>query len=102
MFCQATTEQLVPKNQLYLTAAEIERALTLGINIHHAPTRLICLENTMSGMVFPQDEIIKISELAKKHNITLHCDGARLWNVAAKVIEERGLDTTSEEDRRTV
>jgi threonine aldolase len=102
MFSQATTHQLFPANHLYLTAKEIEKALELGSNIHHAPTRLICLENTMSGMVFPQEEIVKIGEVARKHDITLHCDGARMWNTAAKVIEERGLDATSESDRQTV
>jgi threonine aldolase len=102
MFCQATTHQLFPENQLHLTVAEIEKALTLGTNIHYAPTKLICLENTMSGMVFPQDEVVKIGNLAKKHDITSHCDGARMWNVLAKVIEDRGLDGTSEADRRSV
>lgn len=100
MFCQATTHQLFPDNQLYLTAGEIEKALTLGTNIHYAPTKLICLENTMSGMVFPQDEVVKIGQLAKKHNITMHCDGARMWNVVAKVIDDRGLDASSENNRR--
>lgn len=100
MFTQATTHQLFPKNQHHLTAAEIEKALVLGDNIHLAPTKLICLENTMSGMVFPQDEIAKIGALAKKHGIAMHCDGARIWNVAAKVIDDRGLDARYEGVRR--
>jgi threonine aldolase len=50
----------------------------------------------------PQEEVLKIAELAKKHDIPLHLDGARAWNVAAKVIEERGLDTRDEETRRSV
>ncbi len=102
MFTQATTHQLFPKNQHHLTAEEIEKALVLGDNIHTAPTKLICLENTMSGMVFPQDEIVKIGQLARSHGITMHCDGARIWNVAAKVIDEGGMDPTDEGVRRKV
>ena len=43
---------------------------------------MICLENTLNGMIFPQDEIILISHFAHSHGIRLHLDGARLWHVA--------------------
>lgn len=56
----------------------------------------------MSGMIFPQDEVVKIGELAKKHDILLHLDGARAWNVAAAEIEKRGLDATKEESLQEV
>lgn len=102
MFSQATTHQLVPSNTLYLTAEDIEPNLCLGENVHIAPTRLICLENTLSGTVFPQEEVVKIGQLAKQHDIAMHLDGARIWNVAAKVIDERGLDPSDEEAKRVV
>ncbi|WVQ62276.1 uncharacterized protein L199_000415 [Kwoniella botswanensis] len=102
MFSQATTHQLFPSNGLHLTAEDIEPQLQLGTNIHISPTKLICLENTLSGIIFPQEEIVKIGELAKQNGIGLHLDGARIWNVAADVIEKKGLDATSEEDRQTV
>lgn len=102
MISQGTTHQLVPSNSLHLTAEDIKPNLYLGDNIHIAPTRLICLENTLSGIVFPQEEIVKIKGLCDEHDIGLHLDGARIWEVGAKVIEERGLDATSEEDRIAV
>ena len=102
MFTGATTHQLFPENGIYLTADDIEPQLALGDNIHTAPTALICLENTLSGTVMPQEEVVRIGQLAKKHDIPLHLDGARIWNVAAKVIADRGLDSTSEEVRRQV
>jgi threonine aldolase len=52
--------------------------------VHFAPTRVIALENTLNGIIFPQEEIKKISSLAKWHGIKLHVDGARLWHVAAE------------------
>jgi threonine aldolase len=70
--------------------------LQLGNDIHTAPTRLICLENTLAGTVFPQEEIVKISEEAAKHDIIMHLDGARIWEVAAKTCRERGLPLEEE------
>lgn len=102
MFSQATTHGLVPSNGVHLTVEDIEPALQLGNNVHFAPTKLICLENTMSGIIFPQEEVEKISALAKQHGIAMHLDGARAWNVAAAEIERRGLDPESEADRTTV
>jgi threonine aldolase len=52
--------------------------------VHFAPTRVIALENTLNGIIFPQEEIKKIYSLAKSHGIKLHVDGARLWHVAAE------------------
>jgi threonine aldolase len=100
MFSQATTHQLYPSNGIHLTADDIRAELELGEDVHVAPTKLICLENTMSGMVFPQDEVVKISQMAKEHDIPMHLDGARLWNAAAQAMEDRGMDAADEEDRR--
>ncbi|KAL1407718.1 hypothetical protein Q8F55_007151 [Vanrija albida] len=102
MFSQATTHGIVPSNGIHLTAEDIEPALQLGTNIHIAPTKLVCLENTLSGIVFPQEEVVRIGELVHKHDIQLHLDGARMWNVAAAEIERRGLNPTSEADRTAV
>jgi len=53
--------------------------------VHHsAPTHVIALENTLNGTIFPQEEIVKISEFARKEGIKIHLDGARLWHVAAE------------------
>ncbi|MBI3586161.1 MAG: aminotransferase class I/II-fold pyridoxal phosphate-dependent enzyme [Ignavibacteriales bacterium] len=49
-------------------------------------TSLICLENTHNsggGTIYPLDEIKSISAFAKTRGISLHLDGARLWNVWA-------------------
>ena len=49
-----------------------------------APTCVIALENTLNGSIFPQGEIIKISDFARREGIAMHLDGARLWHVAAE------------------
>jgi len=55
-------------------------------NVHFAPARLLCLENThnrMGGVIFPQAQVIDICAAARSHGLACYLDGARLWNVSA-------------------
>ena len=54
------------------------------MNKFRAPTQIIELENTLNGSIFPQDEVIRISEYAKSMGMRMHLDGARIWHVAAE------------------
>ncbi len=50
-----------------------------------APTKLICLENTHNasgGMVLPLENMAAIHGVAKQAGLSLHVDGARLFNAA--------------------
>ncbi|HXH10556.1 MAG TPA: low-specificity L-threonine aldolase [Alphaproteobacteria bacterium] len=52
-------------------------------NVHHAPTALICLENTHNrggGSIWPLDKIRAIREYALSVGVPMHLDGARLMN----------------------
>jgi threonine aldolase len=52
-------------------------------NEHLVRTRLVCLENTHNrggGRVYPLDKIRAIAEWARRNGLSLHLDGARLWN----------------------
>lgn len=52
-------------------------------NVHIPPTKLICLENTHNrggGSIYPLEKIQAIHNLAQRHNIKMHLDGARLFN----------------------
>jgi len=80
---QASAITITPANALYLTAKEIEAELVLEDDVHYAPTKVISLENTLSGIIFPQGEIVEISKLAQSHGLRMHLDGARIWHVAA-------------------
>ncbi len=63
---------------------EIERKIRKGDDIHFPDTGLICLENAHgSGHVIPLSEMEGVYNLAKKYNIPVHLDGARLFNAAA-------------------
>ncbi|MDQ7065198.1 MAG: low-specificity L-threonine aldolase [candidate division KSB1 bacterium] len=48
-------------------------------------TRLIVIENTHNlagGTIFPLDEIRRIADFARSHDLRMHLDGARLWNAS--------------------
>ncbi|AWX56680.1 low-specificity L-threonine aldolase [Brevibacillus brevis] len=67
-----------------LRAEEVERAIR-GNNIHFPRTKLICLENTHNragGAVISVAQMKSVYEIAKKHGIPVHLDGARLFNAA--------------------
>lgn len=83
MFSQAMSTPVMPKNGKHLTVEEVKKNLILGEDVHHADTKLISLENTLNGVVFPIDEIEKISKLARELHIPIHLDGARLWEASA-------------------
>ncbi|KAF9042108.1 pyridoxal phosphate-dependent transferase [Panaeolus papilionaceus] len=75
---------VVPSNGHHLTLEDIEDNIIITNDIHFAPTQLVELENTLDGTIFPQDEIIRISDYAHSLGIKVHLDGARLWHVAAE------------------
>ena len=59
------------------------RAVVRTPNVHHAPTALICLENTHNrggGSIWPLENIRAIREFARSVSVPLHLDGARLMN----------------------
>ncbi len=65
------------------TAEQVEEKIAPD-NSHFARTSLVEIENSHNragGSIFPQDEIIAISQLCNERGMLLHLDGARLWNV---------------------
>jgi threonine aldolase len=53
---------------------------------HVAPTRLICMEtshNSAGGIAIPLENMADIYRVAKDAGLSLHLDGARLFNAAA-------------------
>ncbi|KAH6689208.1 threonine aldolase [Plectosphaerella plurivora] len=79
----AMTLPVVPSNGVHLTLEDIAKHAVVDDDVHSCPTRVISLENTLNGTILPLEEVKKISAFAKKHDIKLHCDGARLWEAVA-------------------
>jgi threonine aldolase len=64
-----------------LALADIEAAIKPD-DAHFARTRLLCLENTFGGSVLGLDYLRQATDLARRHGLATHLDGARLFNAA--------------------
>ncbi len=49
---------------------------------HFALSKLLCLEDTNDGHPLPRDYVSDAQQLARDRGLSLHLDGARLWNSA--------------------
>jgi threonine aldolase len=68
-----------------MTAEQIEAAIRPK-DPYSITTALICLENTHNaggGTIYPLSTIERIREVAVRHGIPMHLDGARLFNAVA-------------------
>src|SRR6185312_10539051 len=63
------------------------KPLLHGIGVeHHVQPRVISISQTTEmGTVYRPDEIRELSEFARRHNLLLHVDGARIANAAANL-----------------
>jgi len=72
-------------------------------NIHFPRTRLVCLENTHNrcwGSPLTPEYTQEVVELARRHGLAVHLDGARIFNAAAALgveVEElaSGVDSVT-------
>ncbi|MCK6263449.1 low-specificity L-threonine aldolase [Vibrio sp. ZSDE26] len=49
---------------------------------HFARTKLLSLENTINGKVLPLSYLAQAREFVDQHNLSLHLDGARVYNAS--------------------
>jgi len=69
-----------------LDLEKMEEYVHSDADVHWAPTRLVCLENTHNhcgGLVLPLEHILAVRRLCDRHELKLHLDGARLFNAVA-------------------
>ena len=81
-FHSGASVALVPGNRGRLTAAQVESAIRAE-NVHYPTTRLVCLENTHNrggGSCYALEDLQAISDVARKHGLARHLDGARIFN----------------------
>lgn len=84
------------------TAKDVEESINPG-NDNYAITSLVALENTCNkggGSYYQLSQIKAIHDSARKHNLNMHLDGARIFNALAETgdsLEELGkyFDTIS-------
>ena len=67
-----------------IAPAQIEAAIRPD-NVHYPRTRLICLENTQNycgGAVLPPHYMSTVGQIARRYDLPVHLDGARIFNAA--------------------
>ncbi|MDR7522948.1 MAG: GntG family PLP-dependent aldolase [Armatimonadota bacterium] len=67
------------------TAEEFLAARKPRGHLTYPPTTLVEVENTHNragGVIFPQDEAVRICAAAREWGVATYLDGARLWNAA--------------------
>lgn len=67
-----------------LDLQEVEAAIKPD-DPHFARTRLLALENTITGRVIPRQYFDAALALAKRRGLATHLDGARIFNAAVKL-----------------
>jgi threonine aldolase len=75
----------VPNHHGALDPAEVEAAVRDPNNVHYPHTRLVCLENTHNrcgGVALTPEQVDSVAEVAHRHDLKVHLDGARLFNAA--------------------
>ena len=87
---QSGGAKLIPLKGLdgKITPSELEDAIdwfVIGEAHHSQPSMLSIANTTEAGTVYTPDEIHKLSQVLKKHNLKLHMDGARFANAVAKI-----------------
>ncbi|OKO94679.1 hypothetical protein PENSUB_11517 [Penicillium subrubescens] len=86
LLSQATVTGVEPKNGVHLTLGDVRDRIVLEDNYHFPPTRIVSLENTLSGTILPLKDAQEISRYVRsvpvppgRTPIAMHLDGARLW-----------------------
>lgn len=95
MGAMAALSGLLPRTILsprgLLDPVAVEHAVVRDV-LYHARTGLITVENTHNmggGTLYDRPHLERILEVARRHGLPTHCDGARIFNAAA------ALDTTA-------
>ncbi len=84
-FISRVTPRPIPSRRGAMDPEEVERNIRTP-NVHSPRTSLICLENThnnWSGAVVPLANFRALRDVADRHGLRIHLDGARLFNAVA-------------------
>jgi len=79
------TPRVLPSRRGAMDPGEVEASIRRAA-VHVPATSLICLENTHNnwgGTVVPLDNVRAIRDVADRHGLKVHMDGARIFNAAA-------------------
>jgi len=76
--------KLIPSNDGIMDPSDIDIAIRSS-DIHYPESSLLCLENTHNrggGRTIPPDLFAMLCQTGKRHGLSIHLDGARIFNAA--------------------
>jgi len=77
--------RILPSENGAMSLALIEASIHTAMRVHCPPTRAIYLENTHNlhgGTVLQPEYMRQVKQLAERHQLHVHLDGARVFNAA--------------------
>ena len=98
VFGSVQPQPLAHQDDGTLSLEDIEAAIKPD-DAHFARTRLLTLENTLGGKLLPFEYVQAATDLAAKHGLARHLDGARLFNAATAQAALSGRHATDEARR---
>ena len=88
-FNSSASVRLLSGDRGRFTAKDVEENINPH-DIHHSVSRLVEVENTVNrggGSYYSFEELKRIDGVCKKHGLSYHLDGARLFNALAETSE---------------
>ncbi|MBN2377952.1 MAG: low-specificity L-threonine aldolase [Sedimentisphaerales bacterium] len=76
--------QLIAGQRGIFTADDLRASLRPS-NMHLPVTKLVCVENTHNrggGSIWPFEQLLEVTQVAREAGLKLHLDGARIWNAS--------------------
>jgi len=77
--------RILPSEDGAIPLELLESSIHTAMRVHCPPTRAICLENTHNlhgGTVLTPEYMQQVKELADRHHLHVHLDGARVFNAS--------------------
>jgi threonine aldolase len=69
-----------------VTPRAVDKAVTRRTDVHYPKPRVVSItQSTELGTTYKPDELDALSEIARRHDLKLHMDGARFANAAASL-----------------
>ncbi len=84
-FISRVTPRPIPSDRGAMPPDVVEQSIKKP-SVHIPRTSLICVENThnnWSGAVVPMDNLKALRDIADRHDLKIHLDGARVFNACA-------------------
>jgi threonine aldolase len=85
-FNSGCSVKLIEGDNGRITAEQVLASINPS-DIHHAHSKLVCIENTSNkggGSCFEYSEMERISKICKENSLKLHLDGARIFNAITR------------------